>query len=62
MNLGDTDLSESRASESFHHKTLGESFGFDKENVQKVLSSKKVPNLEVTLVKELYDKSLKDLD
>jgi hypothetical protein len=33
VNLGDTDLSESRASESFHHKTLGESFGFDKENV-----------------------------
>ncbi|CAD8070209.1 unnamed protein product [Paramecium primaurelia] len=68
VNLGETDLSESRASESFHQKTLADSFGFDKENLnQRILSQKKsstqqISNYEVLLTKELYEKSLKDLD
>ncbi|CAD8205781.1 unnamed protein product [Paramecium octaurelia] len=68
LNLGETDLSESRASESFHQKTLADSFGFDKENLnQRILSQKKsstqqLSNYEAMLTKELYEKSLKDLD
>ncbi|CAK94966.1 unnamed protein product (macronuclear) [Paramecium tetraurelia] len=68
VNLGETDLSESRASESFHQKTLADSFGFDKENLnQRILSQKKsstqqISNYEAILTKELYEKSLKDLD
>ncbi|CAD8103463.1 unnamed protein product [Paramecium sonneborni] len=68
VNLGETDLSDSRTSESFHQKTLAESFGFEKENQnQKILSQKKsstqqISNYEVQLTKELYEKSLKDLD
>ncbi|CAK86906.1 unnamed protein product (macronuclear) [Paramecium tetraurelia] len=69
VNLGETDLSDSRASESFHQKTLAESFGFEKENLihHKILSQKKsstqlISTYEVQLTKELYEKSLKDLD
>ncbi|CAD8090166.1 unnamed protein product [Paramecium sonneborni] len=68
VNLGETDLSESCASESFHQKTLAESNAFEKENLnQRILSQKKsniqqISDYEVQLTKELYEKSLKDLD
>ncbi|CAD8164146.1 unnamed protein product [Paramecium pentaurelia] len=62
INLGETYFTESRINESFNHKSLGESFGLDKENQNSKLNSLKISNYDNQLNKELYEKSLKDLD
>ncbi|CAK73674.1 unnamed protein product (macronuclear) [Paramecium tetraurelia] len=62
LNLGETDYTESRINESFNQRSLGESFGLDKENQNSKVNSLKISNYDNQLNKELYEKSLKDLD
>ncbi|CAD8068718.1 unnamed protein product [Paramecium sonneborni] len=62
INLGDVNFTDSRVNESFNHKTLGDSFGQDKENKNYKGNTIKISNYDNQLNKELYEKSLKDLD